>query len=792
MTEEKPVFTDSENSKFSDSSNTSVFADLHIHSRYSRACSKNITIENLVKYAKIKGLGLLGTGDFTHPFWLKDIKEKLVEKNGLYYFQDFPFILTGEISLIYSQGGKGRRVHLVILVPSLEIVDRINAYLDTRGRRDYDGRPIFKISCAEFTKEMIKISQKIEIIPAHAWTPYFGIFGSMSGFDSLKEAFLDEEKNIHAIETGMSCYDSETEILTNQGWKKVSDVKKTDEVCTLNLEKDIIEFHKPQRLFKYSYNGKMYRLKTKRIDLLVTPNHKLLYNHCNFRKKPEFRLMEAEFLFNKSKRFKKNGRWIGENLDYFILPEVKIKHGSKYYSGLRNKKEKTFPIKDWLKFFGFWIAEGWTTEGRAGDYGVYLANSDSTIMNEMRKILLGFGFQPYFYKNRGLDTIRVRDYQLFSYLRQFGKSNEKHIPQGVKSLSKELLKILFDYYIKGDGHVYGREHKGLSATTISKKLRDDLQEIALKIGISAYFKLHNKKGTPILSLPKARVKGYKQSEDSWTIYFIRENIHTVMPSTIKKWGYIERWEDYKGFVYCIEAPNHVVYIRRNSIPVWCGNSDPEMNWNISELNNKSIISFSDSHSFWPWRLGREATIFSKIESYDNIISAIRENKILGTVETDPAYGKYHWDGHANCNFSCSPEQCRKLNNICPVCNRPLTIGVENRVEELKNQESYIYPRKKPFYKLLPLHELIALAKASTLASKKTWLVYNNLIEKFGNEFNILLNVGTNDLNKALPQDALLVQLIIDNRIGNIKVKPGYDGKYGEAMLKEKQQKISNF
>ncbi|MBM3233758.1 DNA helicase UvrD [Candidatus Pacearchaeota archaeon] len=423
--EEKRIIGDSKNSdEFLDSSKTQkqVFADLHIHSRYSRACSKDITIENLVKYAKIKGLGLLGTGDFTHPLWLREIKEKLKEKDGLYYYNDFPFILTGEVSLIYSQGGKGRRVHLVVLAPNTEIVDKINAYLDTRGRRDYDGRPIFNIPADKFVEEMMKISDKIEIIPAHAWTPWFGIFGSMSGFDSLKEAFQEQLGNIHAIETGMS-------------------------------------------------------------------------------------------------------------------------------------------------------------------------------------------------------------------------------------------------------------------------------------------------------------------------------------------------------------------------------SSPEMNWMISELNNKSIISFSDSHSFWPWRIGREATIFSSAESYDDIISAIRENKIIGTVETEPAYGKYHWDGHANCNFSSNPEKTKEIGGICPVCGKPLTIGVENRVEKLKNQESYVYPRKKPFYKLLPLHELIALAKASTLASRKTWLTYNLLIEKFGNEFRILLDIGTDDLRKVLPNDELLVNLIIDNRIGKIRVKPGFDGKYGEPMLKEKQMKL---
>ena len=398
-----------------------IIGDLHIHSRFSRACSKDITLENLEKWARVKGLGLLGTGDFTHPLWLKEIKEKLKEKNGLYYLNNFPFLLTSEVSLIYTQG-RGRRVHLVILAPSLEIVDKINAYLDTKGRRDYDGRPIFNISCEQFVRDMLAISGEIEIIPAHAWTPWFGVFGSESGFDSLKEAFGEQDNLVHAIETGMS-------------------------------------------------------------------------------------------------------------------------------------------------------------------------------------------------------------------------------------------------------------------------------------------------------------------------------------------------------------------------------SDPEMNWHVSELNNRAIVSFSDSHSFWPWRIGREATIFSKADRYSDIISAIRENKILGTIETDPAYGKYHYSGHSNCNFSCSPEECKKINYICPVCKKQLTIGVEDRVEKLTNQKIENNNNRKQYYKVLPLHELIALAKASTLASKKTWLVYNSLIEKFGNEFNILLYASESDLVKALPNDALLVELIIENREGKIKVKPGYDGKYGEPLLKEKQEKL---
>ena len=782
-----------------------IFADLHIHSRFSRACSKNINFENLVKWAKIKGLNLLGTGDFTHPVWFNEIKEKLIDNgNGFYYFQDFPFIITGEVSLIYTQG-HGRRIHLNLLVPNIETAEKINSYFDTKGRRDYDGRPIFKISCEAFTEDMMRISKDIEVIPAHIWTPWFGVFGSMSGFDSLKEAFGKQFENIHAIETGISCYDKETEVLTNNGWKKIFNVDFLDQVCTLNSKTDEIEFQKPVKLFKYDYKGKMYKLKTKRIDLFVTPNHKLFCSHCDFRKRPDFSLKEAEFLFNKSKRFKKDGKWIGENPKYFVLPEVKIKHGSRYYSGFRSKKKKCFLMKDWLKFFGFWLAEGCVSKGKNGDYGVYFSNKNEKIILELKNILSDFGYKISHQINNGLNIIRIRDYQLFSYLKQFGKSKNKFIPLDIKSLSRDLLKILFEYYIKGDGHVYGRNRKGLSATTISICLRDDLQEIALKLGMSAYYKLHNKKGTPILSLPKAKLKIYEQSADSWNIYFIRQNIHTVMPSTIKKWNYEEKWIDYNDNVYCVQVPNHVIYVRRNGIPVWCGNSDPEMNWKIKELETKSIVSFSDAHSFWPFRLGREATIFKKCDSYKELIRQIRENDFIGTIETDPAYGKYHWDGHRLCNFSCGSEKTNELNGICPVCKKNLVVGVDSRIKQLSSadslqgdthfvrtpnniQKNIVTRGKKKYWTLLPLHEIISLALGNGMQSKKVWEVYNSLIKEFENEFNILLNVSRDDFVKE-GVDGKLIGLILKNRNGNIKVKPGYDGVYGVAQIGEEQSRL---
>jgi len=183
-----------------------IFADLQIHSRFSRATSPSITIQNLEKYARLKGINLLGTGDFTHPKWLAELRNELKEDGSgiLASSSGFHFVLQGEISNIYTQDGKQRRVHTLLLARNFEIVEQINAALLKKGRLDYDGRPIFGFSCIELAEMMEEIDDDIEIVPAHAWTPWYGIFGSMSGFDSVEECFKEYSHRIHAIETGLS------------------------------------------------------------------------------------------------------------------------------------------------------------------------------------------------------------------------------------------------------------------------------------------------------------------------------------------------------------------------------------------------------------------------------------------------------------------------------------------------------------------------------------------------------------------------------------------------------------
>lgn len=185
-----------------------IIADFHFHSKYSRATSKDMNVDAIANWAKWKGINLLGTGDFTHPLWFSELKQKLESlDNGLFASRQFPaikYLLTAELSSIYTQGGRVRKVHNLIFAPSLETVQSINDRLTTIGNLYSDGRPILGLPAKDLAKLVFDIDPRCLIIPAHAWTPWFSVFGSNSGFDSLEECFDELTPKIHAIETGLS------------------------------------------------------------------------------------------------------------------------------------------------------------------------------------------------------------------------------------------------------------------------------------------------------------------------------------------------------------------------------------------------------------------------------------------------------------------------------------------------------------------------------------------------------------------------------------------------------------
>jgi DNA helicase II / ATP-dependent DNA helicase PcrA len=187
-----------------------IVADLHIHSRFSRACSQELTLPNIAKGCERKGIHLVGTSDFTHPGWRKHIGEALEDAGeGVFCLKDGSsatrFVLATELSCIYKRHGKTRRVHHVVLLPDLASVDRLIDALAARGCNvKSDGRPILGIDSEELIKMVMDASPDGLLIPAHAWTPWFSVFGSESGFDTLEECFGEMTKHIVAIETGLS------------------------------------------------------------------------------------------------------------------------------------------------------------------------------------------------------------------------------------------------------------------------------------------------------------------------------------------------------------------------------------------------------------------------------------------------------------------------------------------------------------------------------------------------------------------------------------------------------------
>jgi uncharacterized protein (TIGR00375 family) len=235
----------------------------------------------------------------------------------------------------------------------------------------------------------------------------------------------------------------------------------------------------------------------------------------------------------------------------------------------------------------------------------------------------------------------------------------------------------------------------------------------------------------------------------------------------------ECFEDYSKYIYAMETGL---------------SSDPLMNWRLSALDRITLISNSDAHS--PHKIGREANVFDTELNYYSVVEAIKKKdaqKFLYTIEFYPEEGKYHFDGHRLCNIRTSPKESKKYNNICPVCSKPLTIGVLNRVEELADRSEGTLPSNRiPFKSLIPLEEIIADVLNQSTGTKAVLEEYYKLIKNCGNEFNVLLDASEEELKaKTLPQIALGIKRVRD---GKAYVKPGYDGVYGEIKVFGEEEK----
>ncbi len=180
-------------------------ADFHLHSRYSRATSSRLDLDLLSRWAQYKGITLLGTGDCTHPLWLAELKQKLKPTSGgLYEYQGILFLLTSEVNASFLVGGKSHRIHNLLFLPDIPTAEELNRRLSRYGDLTSDGRPTLNLSARDLVRLCLDLSPDILIIPAHAWTPHFSIFGANSGFDTVEECFGDQASQIFCLETGLS------------------------------------------------------------------------------------------------------------------------------------------------------------------------------------------------------------------------------------------------------------------------------------------------------------------------------------------------------------------------------------------------------------------------------------------------------------------------------------------------------------------------------------------------------------------------------------------------------------
>lgn len=358
------------------------------------------------------------------------------------------------------------------------------------------------------------------------------------------------------------CYDSETEVLTRRGWVSFPNITMNDEFASLDVNTEKVVFQKPAEVVEFIHDGPMHYYRTNRIDLLVTPNHKMLVASLGRNPKGHWKLTRSDEV-KKSIRMTKTSSGLLENrYEPFVLKGVQKGKGHGHYEQMPDLK---IDPETWAAFLGIWLAEGHAskTPGKRGGFSTHVAitHFDQSNIKEMFEMMNVY-FRVKLHPPSG--RLRVNDPRLYAHLSQFGQAGTKYVPDYVKNWHPNLLKILLDWYARGDGDSEGRIY------TASKKLADDIQEIAMYAGYAADISvfppedgmingriLHANYPQYVIRLLKAQTKP--------EVYSRRRSIPVKHIIDSEKWA--------KGRVYCVELhKHHTLYVRRNGKAVWCGNT----------------------------------------------------------------------------------------------------------------------------------------------------------------------------------------------------------------------------
>ncbi|ADI73445.1 MCM family protein [Methanohalobium evestigatum Z-7303] len=382
----------------------------------------------------------------------------------------------------------------------------------------------------------------------------------VAAVDELDKMSSEDKSSLHeAME--QQCYDDQTEILTENGWKFFKDVIEGERVASLTPDGKL-EYVVPGMYVASDYEGDMYYLKSRQVDLAVTPNHNM-YVDINKRANEwtGFDLHRMDSLpLHKRMRFKKNAYWDGERIETFEIPSI-VKYVNQNCSGIETESI-TVKMNDWLEFLGYYLPEGSVKYMNGIPYSVQITQKTSGKIQKIQNSLDRLGFK-WSYDGH---SFSIHSKQLAKYLSMFGKCHEKFVPEYVKKLCPGQIKIFVDAMVLGDGYIRC-ETGQMAYITSSKRLADDMQELALKMGYSANNYVVVNKGE-IIQVPEGRSSVI--SNDIYEVSFIREGGNH--PSINTNGNYHIEKKPYKGKIYCVEVPNHVLYVRRNGKPVWCGNT----------------------------------------------------------------------------------------------------------------------------------------------------------------------------------------------------------------------------
>lgn len=366
-----------------------------------------------------------------------------------------------------------------------------------------------------------------------------------------------------------SCYDEETEVLTESGWKRFADLVDDDKVATLDSStgNGRLVYQVPADRKSFPYKGKMFCQKSSRVDLRVTPNHRMWVGYVTSR---HFKFVEAQELMSdqrgKMVRYKRDAEWAGEEKEFFELPAVSYTHRLSNQT-LRDFGEevieipaKQLPMDDWLRFLGLWLADGcaWREKDGNKQCWVGIAQKEGQVLDEIMKVTARLGFNFRLAKPTSTSSahqVIISSLQLWTYLDKLGKSYEKHVPRDIKQLSSRQLSILVDWMLKGDGRL---TQKRVQYATVSKQLCDDMTELALKTGRAPKV------------MKEKMIGGSREQDFIWIVALHSRSVDATLVNEHEHDG--RSWEEYDGNVHCVTVGSGIIYVRRNGKSCWCGNS----------------------------------------------------------------------------------------------------------------------------------------------------------------------------------------------------------------------------